>query len=159
PPETMTRVAGAPIGTVMSNLKYTSQGVYPGLTFQYWVYVPAQYQPGKPAALMVFQDGTHYLGYTEATFYSQIVFDNLIYSGEMPVTIGVFVQPGTQDGLYTYPDEQGVRSMEYDTPSAAYSDFLLNELLPDTIFNQFDIVDDPDGWAIGGHSSGGICAF
>ncbi len=159
PAETMARVAGAPVGMTLSNLKYTSQSAYPGLTFQYWIYVPAQYQPGKPAALMVYQDGSHYLGYTEAAFYSQIVFDNLIYQGDMPVTIGVFIQPGTESGLYVYPDDQGTRSMQYDTPSDQYSQFLLDEFLPDAILSQYDIVDDAEGWGIGGHSSGGICAF
>jgi gluconolactonase len=160
PADTLARTPGAPIGNISPAGQFTSSVVYPGLKFQFWVYVPAQYQPGKPAALMVFQDGIHYLGLSEAKFNSLIVFDNLIHAGEMPVTIALFVQPGTYDGVYTYPSEEsGLRSDQYDTPSDAYSKFLLDEIIPAVITSSYDVVDDPNGWAISGHSSGGICAF
>ncbi len=91
-----------------------------------------------------------------------IVFDNLIAAGEMPVTIGVFIDPGykrkelpEKRGWHPQPEN---RSFEYDTLSKDYSDFLLTEILP-AVAKDYKFTDDPNGRAIGGISSGGICAF
>lgn len=62
--------------------------IYPNTKRDYYVYVPAQYDPAKPAALMVFQDGHAYVK-EDGDFRVPIVFDNLIQAGEMPVTIGL----------------------------------------------------------------------
>src|SRR5689334_20663817 len=56
----------------------------------YWIYVPAQYEPSKPASLMIFQDGHAFLN-TRGDYRIPYVFDNLIYRREMPVTIAVFI--------------------------------------------------------------------
>jgi enterochelin esterase family protein len=144
-PETLSRAAGAPEGSVSVSKKYASK-LY-GYEFEYWIYVPAQYRAEKPAALTVFQDGVHYLGLSEAKFNSKNTFDNLIHKGDMPVTIGLFINPGKQ------------RSIEYDSLDDLYTRFLLEEIIPDVVTSKYNIVNDPDGWAIGGHSSGGICAF
>ena len=159
PAETLSRRSGVPEGTVSAPAHYASRAVYPGLSFEYEIYVPAQYDPKRPAALAVFQDGVHYLGFTEAKFNSLYTFDNLIASGDMPVTIGLFINPGTPSGTYHYPEEKGLRSAQYDTLDDTYARFLLEEIIPDLVTGQFNIVSDPEGWAIGGHSSGGICAF
>ena len=50
---------------------------------EYYVYVPAQYDPNKPAALMVFQDGHAYVNDT-GDFRVPIVYDNLIYQKKLP---------------------------------------------------------------------------
>ncbi len=155
---------GAPTG-VVSGLNapqiYASKAVYAGLKFQYWVYVPAQYKQGQRAALMVILDGHHYLSIqtSQAPFHTPVILDNLIHAGDIPVTIALFIDPGTSDGSFTSPDDSGVRSMQYDTPSDKYSRFLLQEIIPDVITSKYDIVEDPDGWSIVGHSSGGIAAF
>lgn len=161
PPEALGLIGGAPQGSITANAFYDSPTVYPELTFEYSIYVPAQYVPGKPAALMVFQDGAHYTGASEAAFNSQNVFDNLIHEGSMPVTIALFINPGSksESGIYQYPAEQGLRSMQYDTPTDVFSRFLLTEAIPDLVTSKYDIVKDPNGWAIGGHSSGGIAAI
>ena len=96
---------------------------------------------------MVFQDGALYLD-PEGEMRVPVVLDNLIHRGEMPVTIGVFVDPG----------EPGNRNVEYDTFSDAYATFLLTEILPN-VRDHYLVTDDPDQWAIGGGSSGGNCAF
>ncbi len=160
PPEALSRLNGAPEGQVTGSMFYDSKLIYPTLTFEYWIYVPAQYEPGKPAALMVFQDGSHYVG-ASAAFNTPIVFDNLIHEGTMPPTIALFINPGSESesGVYQYPAEIPLRSNQYDTPSPVFSQFLLEEAIPDLIQSQYDIVDDPNGWAIGGHSSGGICSL
>ena len=51
------------------------------------------------------------------------------------------------------------RSIQYDTANDQYGKFLREEFLPMEILNKYDIVTDPDGWAMGGHSSGGIASI
>ena len=85
-----------PQGTVTKH-EWTSK-IYPGTVRDYWVYVPAQYKPDKPACTMVFQDGSTFVNENGA-FKTTVVFDNLIHKGEMPVTIGVFINPGVVPGV------------------------------------------------------------
>ncbi|HEX3696606.1 MAG TPA: alpha/beta hydrolase-fold protein [Polyangia bacterium] len=168
-PETVARNPGVPVGKVMPYQIYASKSVYPGMKFNYTVYVPAQYQKGKPAAFMVFLDGQHFAGPGTPTasedyhWNAPILYDNLIAAGQLPVTIVAFQDPGTNTGVYRrgdnfHPDAEE-RSMEYDQPNDGYARFLINEFIPDAITPNWDIVDDPDGWGIGGHSSGGIAAI
>ena len=164
PPESVMHLGGAPTGMITgldAPLVYASKAIYAGLKFQYWIHVPAQYKPGQRAALMVVLDGHHYLGVQTslAPFHAPVIFDNLIHAGDMPVTISLFIDPGTSDGSFTSPADSGVRGMQYDTPSDKYTRFLLEEMIPDVVLGKYDIVEDPDGWSIVGHSSGGICAF
>jgi enterochelin esterase-like enzyme len=154
------RKEGVPQGKITEHL-WDDSAVYPGTLRRYWIYVPAQYDPAKPAALMVFQDGHAYIR-ERGEFRTPIVLDNLIHQGEMPVTIGVFVDPGTtkpelppKPGWEPKPEN---RSVEYDTLSPSYADFLLTEILPE-VSKSYNFVDDPDGRAIAGISSGGIAAF
>jgi hypothetical protein len=66
--------------------QFSDSRIYPGTQRKYWIYVPAGYVPEKPACLYICMDGIQYNAPT--------VFDNLIASGEMPVTIGVFIGSG-----------------------------------------------------------------
>lgn len=157
---------GVPQGKVTQH-HFASSQVFPGTERDYWVYVPAQYDGKTPACLMVFQDGHAYVG-EKGDFHVPIVFDNLIHRGEMPVTIGVFINPGN-DPQKNPVEKDGKtrtgwgikatnRSFEYDTLSDQYARFLLEEILPE-VAKDYKITDDPDGRAICGMSSGGICAF
>ena len=83
---------GVPKGKV-THYTWNQSTVYPGTTRDYWVYVPAQYDGSEPACVMVFQDGKWYVN-PEADFRVPTVFDNLIHQGDMPVTIGIFINPG-----------------------------------------------------------------
>src|SRR6186713_1434016 len=76
---------GVPKGEVIK-FTFDQSKIFPGTWREYWVYVPAQYKPDKPACVYVNQDGIQWK--------APVVFDNLIYRKEMPVTIGVFVSPG-----------------------------------------------------------------
>ena len=152
------RQEGVPKGTVVQG-KLESEKGFPGTVRNYWVYTPAQYDPTKPACLMVFQDGG---GYVSESGHSRvpIVFDNLIHKKEMPVTIGIFLDPGTIPAVK--PDAKGRsnRSFEYDTLSDQYAKFLIEEALPAlTQKHKLNITDDPEGRGIVGISSGGICAW
>lgn len=162
--ESTMHLDGAPAGQLLGPFLHAQTGTYTGWStwkFTYWVYVPAQYKPGHHAALAVFQDGSLYVGdpkLSVARFNAPTVFDNLIASGAMPVTIGVFIDPGSSDGHHVGGGDGG-RSKQYDTPNDQYGKFLIQEFLPAEILGKYDIVTDADGWAIGGHSSGGIAAF
>jgi enterochelin esterase family protein len=138
---------GVPKGKLTKQEPWKSR-IYPGTTRDWWVYVPAQYKDDRPACVMVFQDGAGYLGFVPT------VFDNLIARGEMPVTVAIFINPGTGCG----EDGRGQRSVEYDTLSDRYARFLLEEILPE-VEKTVKLRHDPESRAIAGISSGGICAW
>ena len=150
--------ADVPKGTV-TEYEWNNSTVFPGTMRKYWVYVPKQYDPAKPTCVFVCQDGILYKAPT--------VFDNLIAKQEMPVTFGIFVQPGDfplkpgekprkrPDGR---PAPRANRSKEYDTLSDDYARFLLEEILPE-VGKKYNLTKDPDGRCIAGSSSGGICAW
>ncbi|MFI4945314.1 MAG: alpha/beta hydrolase [Burkholderiales bacterium] len=149
--------AGVPKGQVVGPTLFKST-IFGNTVRQYWVYVPAQYDGSKPAAVMVFQDGHKYVN-TEQEYRVPVVFDNLIHKKEMPVTIGVFVNPGhAGTELPADPWRSSNRSTEYDTLSEAYARFLLEELLPE-VGKSYKLTSDPEARGIVGASSGGICSF
>jgi sugar lactone lactonase YvrE/enterochelin esterase-like enzyme len=139
--------------------KYTfdQSKVFPGTTRDYWVYIPKQYDPAKPACVYVNQDGVQYK--------APEVFDGLIARKEIPVLIGVFVQPG----VVKPPSDKALprfnRSYEYDGLGDAYARFLLEELLPEVEKitaaggRPIRLSRDGNDRAIGGASSGAVCAF
>jgi enterochelin esterase-like enzyme len=136
---------GVPKGALKQMPSWESK-IFAGTKRDWWVYVPAQYRAENPAAVMVFQDGA---GYRE---YVPTVFDNLIAQGDMPITVGVFIQPGLFEG------GRSNRSFEYDTLSDQYARFLLEEILPE-VEKSVKLRHDAASRAIAGASSGGICAF
>jgi len=141
--------ADVPKGKVTQMPSWKSQ-IFDHTEREWWIYVPSQYTPDKPACVMIFQDG----GYKGQV---PIVFDNLIAKGDMPVTIGIFIQPGNllPDGTKR---GRGQRSFEYDTVSDQYSRFLLEEILPE-IEKTYKLRHDPASRAVAGLSSGAACAF
>ena len=149
------RQTGVPQGKV-TKYSWTSK-IYPGTTRDYWVYVPAQYKPDTPAATMVFQDGASYVS-EDGSWRVPIVFDNLIQRGEMPVTIGVLIDPGVLPSLSPNDPPRANRSFEYDAITDRYSRLVLDEILPE-VAKSYNLSSDPDQRAIGGSSSGAICAF
>jgi enterochelin esterase family protein len=137
--------SGVPKGETKQMTAWESK-IFAGTRRDWWVYVPAQYKPETPAAVMVFQDGNSYREYVP------IIFDNLIAKGDMPVTVGIFIQPGLFEG------GRSNRSFEYDTLSDQYARFLLEEILPE-VSKTVRLKTDAASRAIAGASSGGICAF
>lgn len=101
--------------------RFTNSKIYPGTERSYWIYIPKAYKGDKPACLYVCMD--------DILFKATTVFDNLIATGEMPVTIGVFVGPGKieRNGKFLRAN----RSYEFDTTNDRFVRFLLEELLPD----------------------------
>ncbi len=147
-----------PHGTVTKMPVWESK-IFPGTTRDWWIYVPAQYKPENPAALMVFQDGHDYVN-VKGNWRVPIVFDNLIASGDMPVTIAVFVNPGhdPSKGTPKSPWNGSNRSLEYNSLGDRYAKFLLEEILPE-VEKTYRLSPDPEMRAIGGASSGAIAAF
>jgi enterochelin esterase family protein len=150
---------GVPAGKVTDHV-WKSE-IFEGTIRRYSVYVPAQYDGSQPAAVMVFQDGHAYVD-PNGQFRATVVMDNLIHAGQMPVTIGIFIDPGHKKE--SLPEKRGWqptpenRSFEYDALSDQYARFLLEEILPE-VAKQYRLTDNPDLRAICGISSGGICAF
>jgi sugar lactone lactonase YvrE/enterochelin esterase-like enzyme len=150
------RRPGVPQGRIEKRTWSTSR-VFPGTVRDYWIYVPSQYRPGTPAALMVIQDGAGFVR-EDGAWRVPVVFDNLIHKGQMPVTIGVFIDPGVLPAPHEKAQPRFNRSYEYDSVSTLYSKFLLTEILPE-VEKDYSVSKDPNLRAIGGSSSGAICAF
>ncbi len=150
------RQPGVPTGKVTKHT-WTSSHVYPGTTHDYWIYVPAQYDPGKTTAVMIFQDGA---GFVNETGHSRVpvVFDNLIHKGEMPVTIGILISPGILPARNASEQARFYRSYEYDAVTGRYARFLIEEILPE-VGKTYNLTKDPNLRAISGSSSGGNCSF
>ncbi len=149
------RQPGVSQGTV-TQLTWTSK-IYPGSVRDYWIYVPAQYQATKPACVMVFQDGGGMVAEAGA-WRVPVVLDNLIHKGELPVIIGVFINPGVLPALSPNQQNRYNRSYEYDALGDRYSRFLAEEILPE-VAKRYNLSKDPNDYAIAGSSSGGIAAF
>lgn len=162
---------GVPSGTLSPKLSYTSK-IYDGMKSEYWIYVPSQYDPQIPAALMVFQDGEWYLD-RNSNNPALNVIDNLIAQKKIPVMIAVFINPGDMEGspgtptfhqVKKYSDEwkrtlkDSMRSTLYDTVSDRYVRFLRDEVLAE-VQSKYNIRKDAYSRAITGLSSGGICSL
>jgi sugar lactone lactonase YvrE/enterochelin esterase-like enzyme len=149
--------AGVPKGELIK-CSYEHSMIFPGTRRDYWIYVPAQYKADRPACVYVNQDGMQWN--------APAVMDNLINNGEMPVTIGVFVNPGrVLAGDTSAARDRFNRSYEYDGLGDAYVRFLLTEILPDAERHQTSdgrairLSHQGNDRAIGGSSSGAIAAF
>ena len=149
--------AEAPPKGQVTEFNFADSKIFPGTVRHCWLYVPKQYDPAKPACLYVNQDGIQYK--------APEVFDQLIHSHEMPVTIGVFVTPGRVPALKSTALDRFNRSVEYDTPGDDYVRFLIEELLPAVEQRQtadgrpIRFSHDGNDRCIAGASSGAICAF
>ena len=156
------RQPGVPQGR-MIDFVWSDSRVFPGTIRRCAVYVPAQYDAARTAALMVFMDGVRHFAH-EPEYRVPIVLDNLIHKGDVPVIIALFVDPGyrrtelppTREARSTAEN----RSFEYDTLSSQNAEFLLTEIIPH-IKKEYNlnITDDPEGRGIGGQSSGAIAAW
>ena len=142
-------------GTVITDSLHNS-AIYPGTMHEYKIYIPQEYDGTKPACL--------YLGLDGILYNAPAVMDTLIANGEMPVAIGVFIQPGV------ITDEQGNvirynRSNEFDRTDGRFASFIETEILPAVKQHKTPdglpilISDDRNDRAISGASSGGIASF
>lgn len=156
------RRAGVPTGETIE-VPWNDSTIYPGTTRRFWVHVPAQYDGSAPAALMVFLDG-HSFVRDDRPLRAPAVMDNLIAAGAMPVTIGVFVDPGqrppqaNEGPAPPNPNLPLNRRFEYDRIDDRNVRFLDAEILA-WVRARYRLSVDPADHAIVGNSSGGIGAF
>jgi len=149
--------SSVPKGEILK-FNFDQSKIFPGTWREVSIYVPAQYKPDKPACVYINQDGIQWTAPT--------VFDNLIFNKEMPVTIAVFITPGRvmadsgSNALHRFN-----RSFEYDGLGDAYARFVLTEILPEVEKKKTSdgrtirLSKNGKDRAIGGSSSGAICAF
>src|ERR1700730_11861635 len=148
---------GVPKGEIRGPFTLPSQ-VYPGTQHTYWVYVPAQYDPAVPASLMVFQDGQAFKD-EKGDMRAQHVMDNLIYRREIPVMLGVFINPGRRPDqpeptLQNWGDRDTNRPTEYNSLDDKYARVITEEFLP-ALGKEYNISKDPEMHGIGGARAGG----
>ena len=133
----------------MRQATFASSTIFPGTTRDYFVYVPQQYDPAKPACLMVFFDGAGFVK-ADGQFRVPVVFDNLIAKKQMPVTIVVAVNPGMIPPTLPGAKARSNRSFEYDSLGDANARFLLDEYHADGLrHDQVSVIDHdgaPHGW-------------
>ena len=147
---------GVPQGDV-KNFTFETSKSFPGTKRDWWLYVPKQYDATKPACAMVFFDGG---GFSKADggFRVPVVFDNLIAKKDMPVTVGIFISPGTIAATEPGKKDRSNRSYEYDSMGDLNARFIAEEIIPE-VRKLVKLTDNPDGWGTCGTSSGGIAAF
>ena len=148
--------ADVPHGKITAG-EFSDSRLFPGTKRQFSVYVPAQYHEDRPANLMVFMDGSGYAK-MDGAFRVPVVFDNLIHRQQMPVTIAVFVNPGSIPATKPGAKERSDRSFEYDSLGDRHTKFLVDEFLP-VALKGLNVSNDPANRAVCGISSSGICAF
>jgi enterochelin esterase family protein len=156
-PDSLPQV-GVPKGRLEGPFLFKSQ-IFTNTVRRYWIFVPAQYAPEKPACVLVFQDGQRATR-TNGSLRVPQVMENLIAKKEMPVTIGVFITPGARGEVYEEVggNNPNNRAAEYDSLTDNYARFICEEMLPE-VGKNYNLTKDPAGRAIGGTSSGAICAF
>jgi len=147
---------GVPEGKIEGPFDYvcTKPQTFPGTTRQYWIYVPAAYDKSKPACVLVCQDGVN----LAKNWKLPTVMDNLIHEKAMPVTIGIFLNPGIVPTPNDKAQPRFNRSFEYDGMGDRYARFLIDEILPE-VGKTYNLSTDPNDRAIAGSSSGAIAAF
>jgi enterochelin esterase family protein len=91
------------------------------------------------------------------------VLDNLIYRREIPVMLGVFINPGRrpdqpEPNPRDWGDKTSNRADEYNPPNENYGRVIVEELMP-ALKKEYNISPDPEQHGIMGASSGGCAAF
>jgi enterochelin esterase family protein len=147
-PEEKQRV-GIPHGKLIEFfMNSTSSKVFPGdVPFDRLVsvYIPAQYDPGKPAPFIFSADS---YGVRDRQLAN--ILDNMIADRRLPVMVAVMVANG--------PGPE--RSLEYDTVSPVFADFVETEILPRVEKETgVTLTKDPEGRMSYGGSSGGAMAL
>lgn len=131
---------------------FATSAIYPGTVRQVHVFIPAQYDGSKPACVSVKFDG-----YNAA---EKPILEAMIAAGELPVTVGVFVQPGDLPSPAKGTMGRRNRCFEYDAVGDTNARFLADEILPE-VARRFNLKLSSSGndRSIAGGSSGGIAAF
>ncbi|MDB6127120.1 MAG: gluconolactonase [Verrucomicrobia bacterium] len=141
----------------LEKFTHANSAVFPGTVRDGWIYVPVQYDPATPACVMIVQDGADHLKH-ERRWHIPTVLDNLIHRREIPVTIGIFINPGIIPSSVSGAAPRPNRSFEYDSLGDRYARFLLEEILPEAS-RRYNLRQDGNSRCVMGGSSGAFCAF
>ena len=152
PKHNLRPVDGAVLTGTLRQFVFRESKIFPGTVREVTVFVPAQYDGTKPACVYVKTDG---FNPREKT-----LMETMIASGEMPVTVGVFVRPGEVPAPVAGTVGRRNRCFEYDSVNDNNVRFLVEELLPQ-VAREFSLKLSEDGndRCLAGGSSGGIAAF
>jgi gluconolactonase len=145
---------GVPKGTV-TKFTLAPGKDYPGTPHNCAVYVPAEYDASKPTPFMIFLDGSQALGESMRV---PVVLDNLIAKRDLPPMIAIFVDPGILPVVSDTAQNRYNRIYEYDSLTSRFSDFLLNELIPE-VAKTYNLSKNPDDRGLSGVSTGAVGAF
>ncbi len=145
---------GVPKGS-MSKFVLPPGKYYPCTPHNYSVYVPAQYDAGKPTPFMIFLDGSQALGNSMRV---PVVFDNLIAKHDLPPMIGIFIDPGILPAISDADQNRYERIFEYDSLTPRFAEFLLDELIP-AVAKSYNLSKNPDDRGLSGVSTGAVGAF
>jgi enterochelin esterase family protein len=140
---------GVAQGKLSEKRSHTSR-IYEGMVADYWVYAPAAYRAGTPAAVMFWTDGEVHIN-RDAGSRALNVWDNLTHEKKIPVIIQVLVSPGLKEG-------RRWRSIQYDSVDDRFARYVLEEILPE-VAKTYSLRTDGYSRAIAGDSSGAICAL
>ena len=147
---------GVPQGR-LEKFTWSTSRIFPGTVRDCWIYVPVQYDAKKPACVFVVQDGEAHWR-PDRRWRIPTVLDNLIHQQAIPVTIGIFINPGVIPASVAGADAHINRSFEYDGLGDRYARFLTEEILPE-VGRRYTLAPDGNSRAIMGGSSGAMCAF
>ena len=156
-------IPGAARGT-LSQMKTITSRIYGGAQANYWIYANAGIDTVRGAPLMIWQDGQNCVGARDLiNFRLQTVTDNLVHQKRIPPMVHLLIAPGTggENRPPRFPGEEqsnAMRSLQYDTVSDRYGNYLHEEVLPEV---EKTVKLRPDAYSRGaaGQSSGGICSF
>jgi len=136
----------------IKQFSFTQSKVFPGTVRDVTVFIPAQYDASKPACVYVKTDG-----YNPR---EKALLETMIATKEIPVTVGVFVKPGTLPAPMKGATDRRNRCFEYDGITDNNVRFFDEELLPFIVKeHQLNLSTDGNDRCISGGSSGGIAAF
>jgi enterochelin esterase-like enzyme len=147
-PEEAQRV-GIPHGKLIEFfMNSATSKVFPGINGPFErlvsVYIPAQYVPGSAAPFIFAADS---YGLRDRQMAN--ILDNMIADRRLPVMVAVMVANGGPQ-----------RSLEYDTVSPVFADFVETEILPRVEKEaSVRLTKDPEGRVTYGGSSGGAMAL
>ena len=130
--------------------------IFEGTERHYWVYVPAQYDGKTPACVMVFQDGKGYADEKGAVPRADRVRQPDRQGGDAGDDRD-FHQPWHEARCHTWQPDSN-RSFRIRHAERSVCAVPAEEMLPE-VGKEYKLTDDPEGRAICGISSGGICAF
>ena len=146
--------AGVPTGTLTRHTLAPGK-FFPGTPHNYQIYVPAQYDPSRPVACMIFLDGSGYAGDGVRV---PVVLDNLIARRAVPPMIAIFLDPGVMPALSDQAQNRYERIFEYDSLTPRFANFLIEELMPE-VARTYNLSNDANDHGIAGISTGGVGAF